>query len=396
MVPVIFESRVVSSPFALVPINSTFMRILEIVSARGINGVSKHVIDAGVELRKRGHEVTILGCPDAWILGAAAELEFRTIASDMHRWPTDELRRIAGFIHRNEIDVVHTHMSKANFFGVLLRWVAGVPSVATAHSCHLQLHWMANNFVIAVSEATRRYHRLVNLVPGSRIKTIHNSIQIPTHTLQAHQAIRTQVRENLGLRPNDFAIGLVGRIATQKGQLTMVEAMPAILATLPQAKLLLIGGFETPEYVAQIQKHVDLHHLNEHVQMLGMRSDVLELLYGIDLLAQPSLWESFPISMLEGMAAGVPIVASDVGGVRECLQHNRSGYLIPPKNPEELSSAILKLAGAPELCARLVKEAKKVVRLHFAPEPQTAKLEAVLESVSGNSAHRRRPKQIAA
>jgi L-malate glycosyltransferase len=373
------------------------MRILEIVSARGINGVSKHVIDVAVELRNRGHEMTILGYPGAWTLEMAAQLGFQTIVSDMHRWPTDELRRGASFIHQNRIDVVHTHMSKANFFGVLLRWYAGVPSVATAHSCHLQLHWMANSFVVAVSEATRRYHRLVNLVPGSRIKTIHNSIQLPSAAhREQRQPIRNRVRSSLGLQAKDFAIGLVGRIAPQKGQLTMVEAMPAILASLPQARLLLIGGFETPDYLAQIQSQLIRHQLGDRVQMLGMRSDVLDLLYGIDLLAQPSLWESFPISMLEGMAAGVPIVASDVGGVRECIQHNRSGLLIPPKNPEDLSAAILKLAASPELCTRLANEAKKVVRLQFSPESQTSKLEAVLESVSRNRAHRSPTTRIAA
>jgi len=373
------------------------MRILEVVSARGINGVSKHVIDASMELRKRGHDVTVLGYPNAWVLETAAQLDFRTIVSDMHRWPTDELRRVASLIHQHQIEVVHTHMSKANFFGVLLRWYAGIPSVATAHSCHLQLHWMANNFVIAVSEATRRYHRLVNLVPGSRIKTIHNSIELPSNLeKEQRKSIRNRVRASLGLLPNDFVIGLVGRLAPQKGQLTMVEAMPAILAALPQARLLLIGGFDTPDYIAQIQLQLDQHHLADHVQMLGMRSDVRELLSGIDLLAQPSLWESFPISMLEGMAAGVPIVASDVGGVRECLQHNRSGYLIEPKNPEELSSAILKLAASPELCGRLVKEAEKVVRLQFSPEPQTAKLEAVLQSVCYSPANRFLAKRIAA
>ena len=95
-----------------------------------------------------------------------------------------------------------------------------------------------------------------------------------------------------------------------------------------------------------------------------------------------------PISMLEGMAIGVPIVASDVDGVRECIEHNRSGHLIPAKKPEELSNAIIKLANAPELCARLVAEGKKVVQFQFAPESQTSKIEAVLRSVCGSQAKR--------
>lgn len=365
------------------------MRILEIVSARSINGVSKHVVELAIGLRKRGHEVTILGIPESWILETARNLKFPTIESNLKRWPTRELTRVASLIHDNRIDVVHTHMSKANFFGVLLRWYAGVPSVATAHSCHLQLHWMANNYVIAVSEATRRYHRLINLVPSSRIKTIHNSIQFPIMKSEDQQVeIRSSARQKLNLGLGDFAIGIVGRIAPQKGQLVMVESMPGILAKLPRAKLFLIGGMETKDYFDLISKKIEQYNLSNHVHFLGLRQDVPDLLYGIDLLAQPSLWESFPISMLEGMAAGVPIVASDVGGVRECIEHNRSGYLIVPNRPDELSNAILKLAGAPELCRRLVKEASKVVRMQFVPESQTIKIEAVLESVCNRKTKR--------
>lgn len=358
------------------------MRILETVSSIGINGVSKHVIDLGMELKDRGHDVTFLARPGSWVVDTAAKLDFRTLTSEMTRWPTHELKRVASWIKQQQIDVVHTHMSRANFFGVLLRWYAGVPCVASAHSCHLQLHWIANNFVVAVSEATQRYHRLVNLVPRSRIRTIHNWVQAPAEVSEEQlQLNRQRVRSQLGLQAADFVIGLVGRVSPQKGQLTMVEAMPAILANLPKAKLILIGGLETQSYFEQIDLLLDKHHLRENVQLLGLREDVLQLLQGLDLLAQPSLWESFPISMLEGMASGVPIVASDVGGVCECLEHNRSGYLVPPKNPEELSKAVLKLAGAPELCRRLVKEAKKVVQVQFTPQVQVAKIEEVLESV---------------
>jgi L-malate glycosyltransferase len=365
------------------------MRILETVSARGINGVSKHVIDLGKELRERGHHVTFLAPPESWVLDTAKKLDFPTLPSEMTRWPTHELKRVSQWMLREGIDVVHSHMSKANFFGVLLRWYTGVPSVASAHSCHLQLHWIANSYVIAVSEATRRYHRLVNLVPRSRIQTIHNWIRVPEEIVpEQRQADRQRIRSGLGLSSNDFAIGLVGRVSPQKGQLTMIEAMPAILASLPHAKLLLIGGFETQSYIEEINLLLDKHHLRENVQCLGLREDVLQLLQGIDLLAQPSLWESFPISMLEGMAIGVPIVATNVGGVCECLEHNRSGYLIPPSNPEELSKAVLKLASSPELCQRLVKEAKRVVRMQFTPQSQVAKIEAVFESVCRTQSHR--------
>ena len=358
------------------------MRILEIVSARGINGVSKHALEVGVGLRSRGHLVTFIGTSDSWIIGNALNLGFESIVSDMHRWPGDEIKRIAGLAHGLGIDVAHTHMSKANFFGVLLKWYAGIPSVATAHSCHLQLHWFANSFVIAVSESTRRYHRFVNFVPNSRIRTIHNSIPLPSEkSVEQLALLRAGMRSQLGLQPSDFVIGLVGRIAPQKGQLTMVDSMPGILSEIPNAKLLLIGGLETPDYLKKIEERLEEFSLRNHVQILGLRQDVLDLLTSIDVLAQPSLWESFPISMLEGMTAGVPIVASDVGGVRECLEHDRSGYLISPKSSTELSEAIIKLAKSPELSRRLSEEAIRVVRSRFSPEMQIAKIEEVLASV---------------
>jgi glycosyltransferase involved in cell wall biosynthesis len=300
----------------------------------------------------------------------------------MSRWPDHELRRVADIIREHKVDVVHTHMSKANFFGVLLRWYAGVPSVATAHSCHLQLHWIANNFVIAVSEATRRYHRFVNLVPSSRITTIHNSIRIPAdQTCEQRNARKLAVRAELHLSATAFVMGIVGRISEQKGQLLMVEAMPSVIERVPNAQLVLIGGLETPSYLEEIQRKIAEYGIQDRVHVLGLRYDVLELLYGMDLLVQPSLWESFPISMLEGMAAGVPIVATDVGGVKECIEHNRSGCLVASKDSNALGNAIAEMAHDPGRCERYANEAKKVVDFRFSPAMQCVKLEAVLSSV---------------
>jgi glycosyltransferase involved in cell wall biosynthesis len=357
------------------------MKILEVISATGINGVSKHALDVGIGLRNLGHEVVFLGVHDSWILDSARHLRFDAMASDMHRWPDDELRRVAQIVRDREIDIVHTHMSKAHFFGVLLRWYSSVASVATAHNCRFQLHWMANDYVIAVSEATRRFHRRINWVANRRIQTIHNFIQVPSFDTRARDARRATIRAALGLSENDFAIGLVGRFAPQKGQLEMVEAMQHVAASVPAAQLFLIGGFERPEYVAQVQQRIDQHQLRDRVHLLGVRSDVLELLLGMDLLVQPSLWESFPISMLEGMGMGVPIVATDVGGVRECIDHNVSGYLVPPSRPAALSAAIVELHRDPSKRRRIAEEAARVVRLRFSPEPQIARIENVLQSV---------------
>jgi len=148
------------------------MRIMEIVSGAGVNRAVTHCLLLTRELARRGHGVTLVCRPGAWIARQVVVDPVDVIRSDLHRWPLDELRRIATLAQQRRIDVVHTHMSRAHSFGVLLRWASGLPCVATAQSRHVQLHWMFNDRVIAVSDTTRRFHRSYNLVRAHRIVTI--------------------------------------------------------------------------------------------------------------------------------------------------------------------------------------------------------------------------------
>ena len=106
------------------------------------------------ELAARGHGVTLVCRPGAWIEHELRGGPVDVVLSDLHRWPTDELRRVAALVDARAIDVVHTHMSRAHFFGVLLRWFSDVPVVATAHNRRIQPHWMFNDGVIAVCEVS--------------------------------------------------------------------------------------------------------------------------------------------------------------------------------------------------------------------------------------------------
>jgi glycosyltransferase involved in cell wall biosynthesis len=173
----------------------------------------------------------------------------------------------------------------------------------------------------------------------------------------------------------------LGRIAPQKGQSVMVDAMKRILDSVPSAKLILIGGLETPDYCKRIEQKIEQLGVRDRIQWLGLRSDVQDLFFGMDILVQPSLWESFPISMLEGMVMGLPIVATDVGGVRECIEHGRSGYLIAPNQPAAVASAIVQLFFDAAMRRRLGEEARRVVQFRFAPESQVPQIESVLKSV---------------
>ena len=246
------------------------MNILEIISGTRVNGAIRHCLLVSRELVRRGHRVALVCRPRAWIGDQAPAHGIQVIRSDLHRWPFDELRRIGRIVREEKIDVIHTHTSRSNFFGVLVRWLTGVPSVATAHSCHIQLHWMFNDWVIAVSESTRRYQRRYNLVRNSRIETIYNAID-PAHLVAAPPETRLSMRQSLGYDAATPLLGVVGNVIPRKGLIHMVRAMPRILAAAPAARLLVVGGQEQSDYGEKVRAAAEKLGIAGSVAWTGYR-----------------------------------------------------------------------------------------------------------------------------
>jgi len=357
------------------------MHILEIVSRTEMNGAILHCLLLSRELAQRGHEVSLLCLPNSWIGRQVADDPIRVIHSDLHRWPTDELRRIAGIVRQDDVDVIHTHTSRANFFGVLLRWFSGAPSVATAHSRHFQLHWMLNNQVIAVSEATRQYQRRINFVRGSRVKTIHNFIDYD-RVVGVPPDARSQVRSSLGLADDVPLIMAVGDVVPRKGMLHLVEAMPAILASAPETRLLIVGSTWQREYVSQVESTADRLGVDSRILWLGHRDDVHQLLAASDVSVLASLEESLPLAILEAMAAGLPVVATTAGGIPECVVHDETGKLVPPGDANALAEAIVEVLADPQLRADFGQAGRRRVLDNFSADSQTALIEGVFQQVA--------------
>jgi len=355
------------------------MKIMQIVSGEEMNGAVNHCLLVARELARRGNEVTVVCRPGAMIATELATDAIEVVTSDLRRWPTGELRRIAAVARKRGIEVIHTHMSRAHFFGVLLRYFSGIPCVATAHSRRFQLHWMFNDLVIAVSEATRRYHRRVNLVPSSRIVTIHNFVDMGRIAAVPDDA-RDRVRSSLGIHNGSPLIGVVGTVYPKKGQIYVVRAMPRILAAVPNARLVIVGGTQN-DYAMQAKTEARQLGVDSAILWTGHRDDVPEIMTALDVCASASLEDNLPLAILESMAAGVPVVATAVGGVPECIIDNLTGTLVPARDVSALAEAIIRL-----LCDRrrrwhFAQTGRRYVREHFSLQSQTALIEAELARV---------------
>jgi len=359
------------------------MRIMEIVSGAGTNGAIIHCKLLCNQLLALGHEVTLVCRPGAWIADQLGDTAAEIIESDQHRWPTDELRKVAEEIRRRRVDVVHTHMSRANFFGVLLRWRVDVPVVATAHAHNIQPHWMFNDHVIANSDATRRFHRRLNLVRRKRIDTIHcfiDSDRFGTCEMGAGEEVRRELR----LPPDAFLAGIIGSVVPRKGHLHLVRALPAILRHVPQFALVVVGGGNRA-YREKVHRTARRLGVADRVRWTGPRSDVPRLMQGLDLCVCAAVEEPLGLTALEAMTARRPVVATRVGGLQEVVVDRQTGLLVPPADPTALADAICTLAHDPALCRRLVEAGAKRVAAHFSPRRQTLRHVELFEQL----AHRR-------
>ncbi|MFT5367929.1 MAG: glycosyltransferase involved in cell wall biosynthesis [Candidatus Latescibacterota bacterium] len=206
-------------------------------------------------------------------------------------------------------------------------------------------------------------------IDEKRTTAVYNGIDI----LGFEQEV-SQLPPAILKKENELLIGTVGRLSPQKGFDVLLNAMPAVLAKIPNARLVISG--DGPEEEALKSQCKDLQIENQ-VDFLGWRSDIPALLQAFDLFVLPSRYESFPISILEVMAASKPIVATHVDGIPESVSEGKTGLLVPSEDPVMLADAIATLLHDPALCAQMSTQARERVETHFTLEKTARDTQAI-------------------
>jgi L-malate glycosyltransferase len=351
------------------------LHIAQIVSGRVVNGAVRHCLMLSDALAARGHRVTLFHRPQLLISGevgpGVARVEVPLALS------LEAFRDVAARMRALGVDVTHTHMSDAHTYGVVLRRLAGVPTVATAHASHLQLHWPFNDRVIAPSRRTAAFHRRVNRVPARRIVVIPNFIDAADRPRITEEA-RTAARARLGLAPDALVIGSVGEVNFKKRQSDLVAAVAQMRTP---AELIVVGGTADDAEEARFVRAAPL--LGRRLHRLGTRTDVDLILPAFDVFSLASRAEEMPIAVMEAMAAGLPVAATDVGGMADLVSDEETGLLTRPGRPARLARLLDRLAEDPELRSRMGSAGRDRVVRDFAPGPILDRVEAVLVEAAG-------------
>lgn len=338
------------------------MKIALLTTGTEINGAIRHCYDLAQELAKIGNEVFLLHRPGAWIAAQPQHGNITLFESPLKR-KKRELGRVAQFLRGKGCGVVHTHLSGASFFGVLLARFYGFRSVATCHMPHFQPHWWWNDHVIVPCNSVARFQRFINLVPRKRMSIIPNFINPDRLSCSVS---RVQAREQLRVSQSSFLIGTIGTLEARKGFQYLAQAVTKLRHAGEDVQLLSVGPQED-SYANIIRQFIDEQSMSEHIKLLGRRTDIPEILRAMDCACLPSLREVMPISLLEAMGAGVPALATNVGGVPDCIRSDIDGMLVPPKNTDALMRVIKTWIDEPDKVQRMGNQARQSMRERFGP-----------------------------
>ena len=346
------------------------MTILQLISGSYVNGAIRHCYDLSCELAQRGHRVVLGHKPGAWIGAQPLPAGVESLELSLRRRPA-ELRRVAAALRERKVDLIHSHNSSAHFFGALLALFWKFPRVGTSHATFFQPHWRLCDRIIAPSQSTARYQRRVNLMPRARIDVIPNFISMAR--LQAGRS-RDDVRRELGAGSDTFVIITVGEVFHRKNQELLVRAVPDLVAG-GLRPLVLLAGKPEDAYGRKLEEIVRALRLDNHVRLLGQRSDIPDLLAASDCFCLPSRSEVMPIALLESMALGLPAVATDVGGVAELVRDGVDGIITRSGGRAGLAAALLRMGREQKLRERMGAAARENILSSYSPEVYVPRIE---------------------
>lgn len=305
------------------------------------------------------------------------------------KWHWDAFWRFYRLLRRERPAILHTWMFHANIPGRLLGRLAGIPIVVSSErTMGQEARWRYRldrltaplaDRVVCVSQPVADFAvRNVGL-PAHKIAVIPNGLD-----LQAFEGLptRQEARAALGLPAGQPLVGVVARLTPVKRLDVLLQA----LAALPEAGAVLVGDGPQRAQLEALSRELGLA---DRVHLAGHQDDVRPWLAALDVFALSSDWEGLPNAVLEAMAAGLPVVATAVGGTPEVVVNGATGLLVPPNNPPTLAQAIAALLRDPELGGRMGKAGRERVAQHFSVEQMVRQTERLYEELLTDKETRR-------
>jgi glycosyltransferase involved in cell wall biosynthesis len=365
------------------------INILHVISKLTVGGVENQLLMILKKYDKRKLYPLVCSLSDKGEIGKEIEdsgIEVIPLNKLKHRFDWTIVKEIYHLIKIRDIKIVRTHQYHANLYGRLAAWLAKVPCiVASIHNVFTidrKLHRrMINRFlarftdkVVAVSETIKRDILKYDGLRVDKVTVINNGIDTDRLLNMDGNVIRTE----FNIFPDVPVIGTIGRLTFQKGQKYLIEAVSKIKEKFPRIMLLIVGDGLIKD---ELQNYAKILGINEHVIFTGSRRDVPALLAAMDIFVFPSLWEGLPNALIEAMAAGKAIIATDIPPVREIFNTEKIGILIPARDSNAIASSIELLLYDKTLAETFGKSAQERAFSHFNINTTVDKYTTLFENI---------------
>ena len=344
------------------------MRILQICSARELGGGEKHLADLANAFANRGHDVYAVVVPRSPLHGALSALPKENIFELPMRNSLNLISvfKLARFLRDRRIEIIHAHVARDYPLAALAASRAdGTQLVLTRHvlfqlhkSHRLTLRNVAR--VIAVSRAVSDRLRAQRIFDRSKITVIYNGVDIDRFA---------RGREGIADKGPvaRFRVGMIGHIAPIKGQKEFLRAAAIVCRRRDDVDFVIVG--EDKSYKGENRQRIDKLiaelNLDQRVSLAGWTDDVAQVLGTFDLFVSPARSEPFGLSIVESMAAGIPVLATMSEGACEIIEPDQTGRLIPLRDVNALANAIAELLSDPSERQRLSSNAQRAARERF-------------------------------
>jgi glycosyltransferase involved in cell wall biosynthesis len=301
------------------------------------------------------------------------------------------MRRLARLWRTHQVDLVHAHQYTPFFYALAARGLHRRPPVLfTEHGRWFpdyprrkriffnRLMLRRGDRVVAVGGSVRDALVKNEGIAGKRIQVVYNGVDVAAFDDQPTD--RAALRARLGFGADELVILQVARLDYLKDHLTAIRTIQRVAAVRPDARLVLVG--EGPER-GKIEAEIGQRGVSSFVRLLGLRTDIAELLHASDLFLLTSISEGIPVTLIEALAARLPIVSTGVGGIGEVVEAGKTGLLAPSGDDAALADAVLQLANDATLRSRMGHQGHARAQAVFSEAQMHAGYQAVYEEMLG-------------
>lgn len=353
-------------------------RVLFLIETKGPGGAETVVVHLARHMDPSRYQTRVVLLGTGWL---HEELQRQgvdvVIVPSERSWDIGFLRRLMRAAREFKADLIHAHLPGTNLYGAVAAHFLGIPSVVTYHGelhqpgyeprfagvkNYLVKRWADR--IVLVADYLRHDFVSTAKFPPRMLSIIYNGI--PVRSLPTEPQ-RLAKRSELGLPATAPVVGVVANIRRPKGYQYWIEAAALISRELPEARFVVVGQ-GSGALLEEFQQQVEQYRMKDRLMHLGFRSDTPDLLGAFDLFMLSSISEGLPLAVVEAMAAGLPVVATRVGGMAELVEDGASGYLVPPANSRELAERALKVLRDPSLRTAMAERGRAIVKQMFSLE----------------------------